>query len=485
MSAFSIHAADVVQSMRFSTARYSKHKISFPLSILQFLGSIWLILRIVELVNTSNAPIAMPITPGSLLFAAFMIALGKGAIDGYNRMVRNPSLVFLLQQPLSRRSIVAAKLATVFSFNLAFVALALGSATAMIAGLHMQIPATGLFIPSLVLAAIGGLASGFAFSVAASLSTWRKKITGLASLAVVPAIAWLVLVQNEPPLGNMFAFLLAVVPPTMASAFGTSEWLAEAWNVQTSSPGKSGLRSSRAFRLPWMTEPEAALFDKEIKTAWRRREITISIATLILLTVALASVDLFLGGPPAGPLARFTLPALAMAGAYIGAALVLTSKGLSSIGGEFDSIWIVRTAPVNGHAVAVGKVSAYLIVVPAVVAVTLPLSLMAGLPWAVTVMLAFGALVVSFLMIAVGLYFGARSPSFDRNTGGLPDSFTMYAVFILGLIACVVVFAPAPLVFMNDRVLGVLVAILMADLSALLLTFVVRIAGNRIDALEV
>jgi hypothetical protein len=174
-----------------------------------------------------------------------------------------------------------------------------------------------------------------------------------------------------------------------------------------------------------------------------------------------------------------------MAGAYIGAALVLTSKGLSSIGGEFDSIWIVRTAPVNGHAVAVGKVSAYLIVVPAVVAVTLPLSLMAGLPWAVTVMLAFGALVVSFLMIAVGLYFGARSPSFDRNTGGLPDSFTMYAVFILGLIACVVVFAPAPLVFMNDRVLGVLVAILMADLSALLLTFVVRIAGNRIDALEV
>jgi hypothetical protein len=88
-------------------------------------------------------------------------------------------------------------------------------------------------------------------------------------------------------------------------------------------------------------------------------------------------------------------------------------------------------------------------------------------------------------MIAVGLYFGARSPSFDRNTGGLPDSFTMYAVFILGLIACVVVFAPAPLVFMNDRVLGVLVAILMADLSALLLTFVVRIAGNRIDALEV
>lgn len=485
MSAFSIHAADVVQSTRFSTTRYSKHKLSFPLSIIQFLGSIWLILRIIEIVSTANAPIAMPITPGSLLFAAFMIALGKGAIDGYNRMVRNPSLVFSLQQPITRRSIVAAKLVTVFSFNMAFVALALGCATAMIGLFGMYVPANGLFVPSLVLAAVGGLALGFAFSVAASLATWRRKITGLAALSVIPAIAWLVLIQNEPPLGNMFAFLLALVPPTVASALGTSDWLAEAWNVQTSSPGRSGVRKSRSFRLPWMNEAEAAMFDKEIKTSWRRREITISIATLILLAIALASVEAFFGGPPSGTLTRLTIPALAMAGAYIGAVLVLTSKGLATVGGEFDSIWIIRTAPVGGHAVAVGKVSAYLIVVPAVVALTLPLSLMAGIPWTVNVMLALGALIVSFVMMAVGLYFGARSPSFDRNTGGLPDSFTMYAVFILGLIACVVMIAPSPLVYLSDKVFGVLVAILMADFSALLLTLVVRMAGRRIDALEV
>jgi len=124
-------------------------------------------------------------------------------------------------------------------------------------------------------------------------------------------------------------------------------------------------------------------------------------------------------------------------------------------------------------------------VVPAVVALTLPLSLMAGIPWTVNVMLALGALIVSFVMMAVGLYFGARSPSFDRNTGGLPDSFTMYAVFILGLIACVVMIAPSPLFYLSDKVFGVLVAILMADFSALLLTLVVRMAGRRIDALEV
>ncbi len=484
MGAFTVHAADAVQSTRFNTARYSKHRFSLPLATLQFLGSIWLILRIIEVVDATDAPLALPITPGALLFATYMIALGKGAIDGYNRMVRSPSLVFSLSQPVSRRSIVAAKLLTVFSFNMAFVTLALGTATAMIVALRMQIPATGLFVPALVIAAPAGLASGFALSVAASLSTWRRKITGLAMLATLPAISWVVIIQNEPPLGDIFAFLLSILPVTIVAALATSEWLAEAWNIQTSSPGKSGVRASRSFRLPWMTDPEAAVFDKEFKTSWRKREIAISLATLGFLSATLASVPFFLGEPSSGPVASLVVPALALGGAWIGAALVLTSKGLASVGGEFDSIWILRTAPVEGHVVAVGKVGAYALLIPAVVAVSVPLSLLAGLSAPVMALIAVGALSVGLLMATVGIYFGARSPSFDRNTGGLPDSFTMYAVFILGLIACLTFIGPAAAVFLQDKVLGILAAIMVADASALILMLVVRSAGRRFDAME-
>jgi len=455
------------------------------LSIIQFLGSIWLILRIIELVAATNAPLALSITPGSLLFAAFMIALGKGAIDGYNRMVRSPSLVFSLQQPISRRSIVAAKMATIFSFNLSFVALALGSAAVMIAALDMHVPVSGLFVPSLVLAAIGGLACGFSLSDAASLSTWKRKITGLVLLSIIPALAWIAFIQNELPLGSSFAFLLSLIPLTLVSALATSDWLVEAWNAQTSSPAKSSRKLSKTFRLPWMTETQVAVFDKEVKTAWRRRETVISLATMGFLAGAMASVPYFIGGSPSDSLARFALPAMAMAGAYIGSALVLTSKGLSTLGGEFDSVWILRTAPVDGRTVVVGKVASYALIIPAVVAAALPISLLSGDSLPVIAILAFGALSVSFLMTSVGLYFGARSPSFDRNTGGLPDSFTMYAVFILGLIACILFIAPSALVFLADHVLGILMAIFLADLSALLLVFVVRLAGRRFDALEI
>jgi len=484
MGAFAIHAADAVQATRFNATRYAKHRLSLPIATLQFLGSIWLILRIIEVVQAADAPLVLPITPGSLVFATFMIALGKGAIDGYNRMVRNPSLVFSLSQPVSRRSIVAAKLLTVFSFNMAFVTFALGTATAMIVALRMQIPATGLFVPSLVIAAPAGLASGFAMSVTASLSTWRRKITGLAMLATLPAALWVVIVQNEPPMGNIFAFLLAIMPLTIVAALATSEWLAEAWNIQTSSPAKSGTRALRSFRLPWMTDPEAAVFDKEFKTSWRKREIAISFATLGFLSATLASVPFLLGEPPSGPVARLVVPALAMAGAWIGSALVLTSKGLSSVGGEFDSIWILRTAPIDGHVVAVGKVGTSVLFVPAVVAASLPLAILAGLSWSAIVLVAFAAASVGFLMTAVGLYFGSRSPSFDRNTGGLPDSFTMYAVFILGLVVCAVVIGPAALVFLQERALGLLAAILVADISALVLLGATRSAGRRIDVLE-
>jgi len=400
-------------------------------------------------------------------------------------MVRSPPLVFSLQQPISRRSVVAAKLATVFSFNLSFVALALGSATVMIAGLNMHVPASGLFVPSLVLAAIGGIASGFSLSVAASLSTWRRKIAGLVLLSIIPATTWIALIQIEMSMGRSFAFLLSLTPLTLAAALATSDWLVEAWNAQTSTPAKSNRRVSRTFRLPWMMETQAAVFDKEVKSSWRRRETVISLATLGMLAATIASIPYFMGEPPSGPLARLALPAIAMAGAYIGAALVLTSKGLSSIGGEFDSVWILRTAPIEGKSVAIGKVASYALIIPVVVATALPVSLLSGASLPVVAVLAFGALSISFLMISVGLYFGARSPSFDKNTGGLPDSFTMYAVFILGLMVCILFIAPTSYVFLADHVFGILLAILMADLSALLLVFVVRSAGRRFDALEI
>jgi len=349
----------------------------------------------------------------------------------------------------------------------------------------MQMPATGLFLPALVCAVIGGLATGFAFSVAASLPTWRRKGAGLILMAGFPMAVWIGLVQNELPLGRIFALLLALVPASVLAALESGSYLTEAWNLQTSAPPGSAVRVGRSLRLPLMDVPEAAIFNKEVKTAWRRRELLISVATLVLLAMALVSSFFFLSGTPSGKYARFVMPIIAMAGVFLGAALTLTIKGLSSIGGEHESVWIVRSMPISGHSVMVGKAASYALLIPAILAASIPLPLFAGFPADTTVIVMFGALTVSFLMAAVGLRFGTRAPSFDRNTGGLPDSFTMYAVFILGLIACVIMIGPAAAVFLSDRFLGVCAAILAADVSAFLLVAEVRSAGRRVDRLEV
>lgn len=485
MSTYSLYAADTVQAARFLTARFRRQLLALPWLVIMVAGSMWILLRTVELIVTSQVPLTLPITPGSLLFAAFLLSLGKGAVDGYYRMVRNPSLVFALSQPVTRTGIVIAKLGTVVAFNLGFVALCMGTATALIAGLHMQMPATGLFLPGLVCAVIGGLTTGFAFSVAASLPTWKRKGAGLVLMSGFPMTVWIGLVQNELPLARIFALLLALVPASVIAALESGDYLVEAWNLQTSAPPGSAVRVGRSLRLPLMDAPEAAIFNKEVKTAWRRREILISVATLVLLAIALVSSFFFLSGTPSGKYARFVLPIIVMAGVFLGAAITLTIKGLSSIGGEHESVWIIRSTPVSGHSVLVGKATSYALLIPVILAASIPLPLFAGFPADTTVVVMFGTLAVSFLMMAIGLRFGTRAPSFDRNTGGLPDSFTMYAVFILGLIACVMMIGPAAAVFLSDRFLGVCAAILGADVSAFLLVAEVRSAGRRVDRLEV
>ncbi|HKZ47421.1 MAG TPA: hypothetical protein VJ397_01395 [Thermoplasmata archaeon] len=484
MRAFLVHAADVAQAARFTASRLVRRPFSLPFFALLLVGSLWLILRTVELAGTADVPEGLRITPDSLLFAAFLLSLGKGAADAYYRMVRHPALVFLLAQPVRRSSIAAGKLWTVVALNLGFVTLCLGVATALLLGFRIQVPAGGAFVPALVAAVLGGLASGFALAVAASLGTWRRKAVGLGLLAGLPAAAWIALVQVELPVEAALPALIVLALASVLAALATSPWLAEAWNAQAASRSGAAGHTLRPLRPPWLTAAGAAVFDKEVKTAWRKRETVLSLATLVFVAIALASVYTLLGGPPSGRFARLLLPVIAMAGVFAGAAVTMTVRGLSAIGGEHESLWILRTSPVPGVDVARGKAAAHALLLPALAGVGLPLALLAGFPWDTSLLVVVSGLTVGLAMTAVGVHFGARSPSFDRNTGGLPDSLTLYGIFMIGLVACVLFVAPPGALFAGNRVLGLLAAILAADLAALALYAAVRRAGPHIDRVE-
>jgi len=483
MRAFALHAADILQATRQSGRRFRRQPLALAWFGMLLVGSLWLILSTAELAATGEVETGLVLSPGSLLFSAFLLCLGKGAVDGYYRLVRHPPLVFALAQPVSRARIVAAKLATVLTLNLGFLALLLGTATALVLALHMKVPAGGPFVPALLSAVIGGLGTGIAFSIGASLRTWLRKAVALGLLAGFPAAAWIALVQTDPGLQAQLGVLALLGVLAVGAALGTGPWLAEAWNAQSATrPGKT--RSGRSYRLPQMTPTVAAVFTKEVKTAWRKRETALALATLVFLGAALVAVKFLVGELPTGRFARAILPTMTLAGIFAGAAVTLTVRGLASIGGEHESLWILRTSPLLGRDVVLGKVAAYGLVIPAIVAVSLPLPLVAGFPWDTTLLVATASLTISLLALATGVFFGARAPNFDRNTGGLPDSFVLYGVFILALIACTVFVAPAGAVFGADRVLGLLLAVGGADLALFVLYLTVRASGPRLDALE-
>ena len=170
---------------------------------------------------------------------------------------------------------------------------------------------------------------------------------------------------------------------------------------------------------------------------------------------------------------------------YIAAATQLTVPGLAALGKELDRLWIVRSLPVPGRTAYAAKTFAIVLFVPAVLlGVALPLPIFAGFPLTVTAFIALVSLAACLILAALGVFVGARSPNFDPNTGGLPDSIVMYNVFLAALVLAFLVIAAPTAAYQFDRVLGIMGAAAMADLAALAVVLSAKSAAHRYDATQ-
>jgi hypothetical protein len=483
MRSYAVYAADVLDAARALAQRVRRRRSGAIWFALLFAGTVWLALRLTEITLVFGLPPTLEITPGTLLFIAFFAALGKGAVDAYHRAIRPDALVFLLAQPMRRQAVALGKFLTVLWFNLAFLAGALALVVLFVAA-GMDVPLPWEFAAALILAVVAGLASGFTLAVLGSLGTWRRKAAGLASYAPVIGVVYVALGSGNPTLGQALAALLAVTPAALAGVFASSYFLLEAWNNQTS--GRRRVGEPRPYlRLP---DPKLeALVDAELKTMVRKRQVALSLATVAVLGIALLALY-FVVGPPVGLPRRFAglfYPIVVAMGIYVAAATQLTVPGMAALGKELDRLWILRSHPVAGSTVYRAKTAAILLLMPAVlVAVVLPLPILAGFPMAVIALLILVAVATAFALTALGVYLGARNPNFDPNTQGLPDSIALYNVFLAALVLAFVVIALPTGVYQFDPVLGILGAAFVADVAALAVILSAGRAGERFDALE-
>jgi len=483
MSFYAVYAADVEDAARALAHRVWRRKSGAIWFGLLFAGTVWLALRLAEISLTVELPPSLQVTPGTLLFLAFFGMLAKGAVDAYHRAIRPESLVFLLAQPMRRESVALGKFFTVLWTNLAFLAGALALATVFVAS-GMDVPLPWEFGAGLVLAVVAGLASGFALAVLGSLSTWRRKAAGLASYAPVIGLAYVALLAANPTVRDAFLAVAVLLPLSLLGVLGSARFLLEAWNNQTA--GRRRVGEPRSYvRLP---DPQMdALVNLELKTMVRKRQVLLSLATTVVVGIALVSTYAVVG-PPVGLDPRFAslfYPIIVAAGVYVVAATQLTVPGMAALGKELDRLWILKSHPVPGRTVYSAKAAAILFLAPSLlVAVALPLPLVAGFRWEVVAYLLATSVAVTFGLVALGLYVGGRSPNFDPNTQGLPDSIAMYNVFLAALFVAFVLFAALVPLYQADRALGILGAILVADLAALSVVIVSVGATRRYDLLE-
>ena len=485
MTFYAVYAADVVEASRALAARVMRSKLGVVWFGILFAGSVWIGLRLAEIALTIGLPPTLEITPGTLLFLAFFVTLAKGAVDAYHRAIRPESLVFLLAQPVSRRSVALGKFLTVLWFNLAFVAGALALVVVFVGVGAVRVPLRAEFAASLILAVVAGLASGFTLAVLGSLATWRRKVAGLASYAPVVGGVYVALGAANPALGDALLSLAIATVVSLLGVIGSSRFLIEAWNNQTSGRRRRG--ASRPYVR--LRDPKLeALVDAELKTMVRKAQLALSLATILILGIALLVLYALVSSPVGLP-SRFAgmfYPIVIAAAVYVAATTQLTVPGMAALGKELDRLWILKSHPVSGTTVYRAKAAAILLLTPAIlVAVVLPLPLIAGFPPAMVAFLVSVSAAVSFTLGALGLYIGGRHPNFDSNTGGLPDSIAMYNVFLAALVLAFVVVSIPTGVYRFDRVLGVLGAILAADLAVLAPIFATRGAARRYEGLEV
>jgi hypothetical protein len=483
MSFYAVYAADVIDAFRALSVRVRRRRSGVLWFALLFAGSVWIALKLVEISLTVGLPANLQVTTGTLLFAAFFGMLAKGAVDAYHRAIHPESLVLQLKQPVSRGAVALGKFLTVLWFNLAFVAAALALAVVFVAS-GIRVPLPWEFAASLILAVVSGLASGFALAVLGSLSTWRRKVAGLASYAPVIGFGYASLVAADASLRDSVIVLVILAAVSLVAVVASAQFLVEAWNNQSAGRRRPG-KPRHYVRLA--DAKLEALVDLELKTMVRKRQLLLTFGTILVVGIATLSTYSIVGQPAGLPpsVAGIFYPFILAASIYVAAATQLTVPGLAALGKELDRLWIVRSLPVPGRTAYSAKTLAILLFVPAVLlGVALPLPILAGFPVAVTAFIALVSLAACLILVALGVFAGARSPNFDPNTGGLPDSIAMYNVFLAALVLAFLVIAVPAGVYQFDRILGILAAVLVADLAALAVVLSAKSAAHRYDATQ-
>ena len=421
---------------------------------------------------------------GTILVVFFALFTLRSAGATYRKIIKSKTMDMYLVQPIRARQIMNGML-----LSIVIPSLFLSASLLLIFVIGNYVTNTNIFLPQdfLILILIFSILSpmcGFMFSIIGSLHPFSRKVKFLVTLS--PLLIILMFIANAShtapnmAIGISSASLLVLI----IFFYNMDKIFVEA--IESHKTNSSSHKNPfRILQFKWL-EPAfgvrvSSICSKEVTSSIRERDVLSSAFSTFSIAVILIFWWYKVGLPtePVGDLPpKLYYPGMLAISMYLGALLQCTMLGSTILGVEGKRLWIMKSNPIESVLIMKGKAVALLIMaLPGLLAIWLPICILAQFPLKVTLFFGECLLILIFCNTGLGIWSGSAFANFDESDRGNPDILVQF--MLMGnsaLFSSILLILPAT-VMLWDHNIG-----LFAGLIFVVVSYGIFVAGIRASA---
>ncbi len=479
---------EIVKSYRSTLDRIKNHPIMTAWFLILLIGGFWMVLNLIVFAANLEDPFINP-SRGDVLFGLFFFIVAKSSAETVENTFQNKSLKHLFSTSIKIRNIQLSRLLKVEWYNLLLVSLSMGVVTLIVIPFNLNLPIDRFFFPHLYALMIIAPLIGFNIGTVTYIKKLPLKVLALFIYGQNITLIWQSLHGNYDPIYLMY-FFAALGGFSLIVILCSAGQFFNSWKYGTISATNNILRFHNVGDFVPKIFPKniRKITEKEILIRWRRRETPAGIGVTILIGIGLLFFFFSYGPAPDFDLGigDFFYPMLISISLYLSAALQVVIPSLSLFGREGRRLWTLKSSPIPSKDVIWGKVLSMLFFTPIIIlSIALPIPILLGYELSYILFILFAATAMIFIFAGIGIWASSRFPNFNESVEGSPDIITMYTVLVVDLMAALIFISFPASLFIFDNILGLLGMIFFADMSALILVFLVSRSSKLYDKIEI
>lgn len=478
---------EIVKSYRSTLDRIKSHPIMTAWFLILLIGGFWMVLNLIEFAANLEDPFINP-SKGDVLFGLFFFIMAKASAETVENTFQNKSLKHFFSTSIKTRNIQLSRLLKVEWYNLLLIALSMAVASSIIIPFGIDFPIDNYFFLHLYALMMIAPIIGFNLGTITYIRKLPLKILALFIYGQNITLIWQSLHGNYEPVFLLYFFISLGILSFLVTLSSTKQFF-DSWKYGTVSATNNLLRFHNAGDFVPKIFPNniRKITEKEILIRWRRRETPTAIGVTVLIGVGLMFFYFSYGPAPEFDLGigDFFYPMLISISLYLAAALQVVIPSLSLFGREGRRLWTLKSSPIPSKDVIWGKMLSMLFFTPIILlSIALPIPILLNYELSYIFFILFAAVAMIFIFVGIGIWASSKFPNFNESVEGSPDIITMYTVLVVDLIAALIFISFPASLFMFDSILGLLGMIFFADMSALILVFLVSRSSKLYDKIE-